>query len=437
MMYPPRHRAGRRIPLDIPLLLAILLWLTASTALAAAIGDQVELHATHQAGVPFHSAPGGTPKFQRVPGGTVATVIDAAREGSWLQLRLADTRTGWISARYVGRTIADSPPPATDAKRQVWTSRAECQQVVQSGGRMTPDNPAILRVGTWNIRWFPRGCPSNSTCPDKATDIPWLACTIAWMNTDLFALQEILATPDAEFSLNALRSELDRLTGGSWQVDLQSCGGTSDQHVGFLWNGSRVALLQLADAWELNGAATGPTGSACAGNLRPGRYALAKTPIGVDFHLLSVHFDSGRTSRDYNHRRQAAQRIGQIMIGGTPILELDRDVLVLGDYNTMGREDSPPISGQEELGVFDVELSPGFRRLPMTPNCTEYFQGKGGTLDHIVASTGMQEVAATARVTGYCALAACTDMTGAMPAAAERLSDHCPVVVDIQDRDLD
>jgi hypothetical protein len=259
---------------------------------------------------------------------------------------------------------------------------------------------------------------------------------MAWMHTDLFALQEILATPDAEFSLNALRSELDRLTGASWQVDLQSCGGTSDQHVGFLWNGSRVGLLQLTDAWELNGGASGPTGSACAGNLRPGRYALAKTPMGVDLHLLSVHFDSGRASRDYEHRRQAAQRIGQIRIGGMPILELDRDVLVLGDFNTMGQA-APPISAEQELAVFDGELSPGFRRLPMTPNGTEYVEGKGGTLDHLVASTGMQEAGAAARVTGYCALAACTNLTGALPAAAERLSDHCPVVVDIQDRDLD
>ena len=131
------------------------------------------------------------------------------------------------------------------------------------------------------------------------------------------------------------------MTGGSWQVDLQSCGGASAQHVGFLWNGSRVALLQLTDAWELNGAATGPTGQRLRGQPAPGRYALAKTPIGVDFHLLSVHFDSGTTNRDYGHRRQATQRIGQIRIGNTPILELDRDVLVLGDYNTMGREDAP------------------------------------------------------------------------------------------------
>jgi endonuclease/exonuclease/phosphatase family metal-dependent hydrolase len=220
-------------------------------------------------------------------------------------------------------------------------------------------------------------------------------------------------------------------------VDLQSCGGTSHQYVGFLWNGSRVALLQLTDAWELNGAATGPTDNACAGNVRPGRYALAKTPIGVDFHILSVHFDSGMTTRDYDHRRQAAQRIGQIRIGNTPILALDRDVLVLGDYNTMGKQDVSPVSTQEELAVFDRELTPGFRRLSMTPNCTEYFEGKAGTLDHLVASTGMQEVAATARVTGYCALAECAPITGAMPAASERLSDHCPVVVEIHDHDLD
>jgi exonuclease III len=73
----------------------------------------------------------------------------------------------------------------------------------------------------------------------------------------------------------------------------------------------------------------------------------------------------------------------------------------------------------------------------MTPNCTEHFEGKGGTLDHVVVSTGMQEAAATARVAGYCTLAACADITGALPAAAERLSDHCPVVVDLQDRDRD
>jgi hypothetical protein len=206
---------------------ALCLFLATTTALAAAIGDHVELRATHQAGVPFHSAPGGSPTFQRVPSGTIGSVTDLARDGRWLQIRLPDARIGWIAARYVGRTIAGAPSPDPSAERTVWTSPEGCQQVVGSGGRMVPANPARLRVGTWNIRWFPRGCPSNDTCPDQTTDLPWLACTIAWMHVDVLALQEILSIPDAEFSLNALRSELDRLTGGSWQVDLQACGGPS------------------------------------------------------------------------------------------------------------------------------------------------------------------------------------------------------------------
>jgi hypothetical protein len=201
---------------------------------AAVVGDQVELRATHQAGVPFHSAPGGTPTFQRIPRGTVGTVTDLARDGRWIELRLAAARPGWVAARYVRRTVAGSAPPDPSAERTVWTSPEGCRQVVGSGGRMAPADPATPRVGTWNVRWFPRGCPSNEVCPEKATDIPWPACTIAWMNVDVLAHQEILATPDVEFSLNALRSELDRLTGGSWQVDLQACGGASAQHVGFL-----------------------------------------------------------------------------------------------------------------------------------------------------------------------------------------------------------
>jgi hypothetical protein len=133
----------------------------APTTPAATVGDRVELHATHRDGVPFHSAPGGSKTFQRVPDGTLATVTDTAREGRWLQLRLPDERSGWIASRYVARTVGGSSPPLppTEAERRVWTSPEACQQVLASGARMVPANPAMLRVDTWNIRWFPRGCP--------------------------------------------------------------------------------------------------------------------------------------------------------------------------------------------------------------------------------------------------------------------------------------
>jgi Bacterial SH3 domain len=116
-------------------LFTLSLFFAAGIAFAVAVDHQVEL-ATHQAGVPFHNAPGGTKTFQRVPTGTIATVIDSDRGGRWLQIRVPDQRTGWIAARYVWRTIADSPPPETSAERLVWSSPEGCQQVVESGGRM-------------------------------------------------------------------------------------------------------------------------------------------------------------------------------------------------------------------------------------------------------------------------------------------------------------
>jgi hypothetical protein len=64
-----------------PLFLALALLCTTSITLAATVGDQVELNATHPAGVPFHNAPGGGSTFQRVPSGILATIIALERGG--------------------------------------------------------------------------------------------------------------------------------------------------------------------------------------------------------------------------------------------------------------------------------------------------------------------------------------------------------------------
>jgi endonuclease YncB( thermonuclease family) len=113
MMYPLHHRAARNIPVLTPLLVTLVLLFTVGIAFAAAIGDQVELHATHQAGVPFHQAPRGTSNFQRIPNGTRAEVIDIAKEGQWLKLSLPDGRTGWVTSRYVSSPTTSAPSPGT------------------------------------------------------------------------------------------------------------------------------------------------------------------------------------------------------------------------------------------------------------------------------------------------------------------------------------
>jgi endonuclease YncB( thermonuclease family) len=82
-------------------------------AFAAAIGNQVELKATHQAGVPLHQEPRTANDFQRIPDGTRAHVIDVAKGGQWLKLSLSDGRTGWVTSRYIRSSATDRPSPGT------------------------------------------------------------------------------------------------------------------------------------------------------------------------------------------------------------------------------------------------------------------------------------------------------------------------------------
>jgi hypothetical protein len=107
---------------------ALLLWVMSlcgalSVAVAAAVGDQVELKARNRAGVPLHREPRGTPDFQRVPDGTRATVMELAQDGRWLKLSLPDGRTGWVTSSYLrdrtpGPSTAPSPTGTTPQRRE-------------------------------------------------------------------------------------------------------------------------------------------------------------------------------------------------------------------------------------------------------------------------------------------------------------------------------
>jgi endonuclease YncB( thermonuclease family) len=94
----------------IPFFFLLVLGLLVMTGIAvAAVGDQVELNATHQAGVPLHQEPRGMNDFQRIPDGTKATVIEVAKGGQWLKLSRSDGRTGWVTSRYVSSAGAGAP----------------------------------------------------------------------------------------------------------------------------------------------------------------------------------------------------------------------------------------------------------------------------------------------------------------------------------------
>jgi nuclease-like protein len=93
--------------------LAVLFTMSHPFAVAAGVGDQVELQVRNRAGVPLHAEPRGTHDFQRIPDGTKATVMELAQDGRWLKLTLPDGRTGWVTSRYVIGPTPHAPSTGT------------------------------------------------------------------------------------------------------------------------------------------------------------------------------------------------------------------------------------------------------------------------------------------------------------------------------------
>jgi endonuclease/exonuclease/phosphatase family metal-dependent hydrolase len=319
-----------------------------------------------------------------------------------------------------GEGAQRSGPNPTHPNAGVWQSRESCERLVADGERLQRPGQPTLRIGSWNIEWFPRGCAPEEDCPERATDIDWLACAIAWMEPDLLAVQEVVKGEQAPPAIEQLLERLDSLTGGDWELDLQACGGPGRQSVGFLWNRDRIRLDERIDLWQLNGAAQGPD-TACAGYLRPGRLARARSTRqgGIDFAVVSVHLDSGRGRRDFRRRRQALDRLDAVRRAARDRLVGDRDLVVLGDFNIMGRE-APVVSGREELQFLDRSLGPGLRRVPVA-GCSR----RSVSLIQVLVSPS---VAVRGAATSVC---------GQSEQAVRRLSDHAPVVLDVRDVNAD
>ena len=303
---------------------------------------------------------------------------------------------------------------------------------------MAVPGPDVLRVGTWNIRWFPHGSPPDRPARSiPPTDLEWLTCTIVWMQTDILVVQESLTTTEARSAWDRMLTVLDRRTQASWQWSVQPCGRPDGHHVGVLWNANKVTLSAIQSLWRLNSKATSAQ-NPCEGGLRPGHYARvqSKRQPGADFHVIGLHLKSGPTVASVEARHAALNRIDTAV---ARFLEEDRDVMILGDFNTMGAGDRH--SRRSELKYLRrmvAKESPGFHDLAPEPRCSHYFRGRGNWLDHVLVAQDMTEIRArSARVTGYCAVAGCRRIKGEYPPAYQRLSDHCPIIIEIDNRDKD
>jgi endonuclease/exonuclease/phosphatase family metal-dependent hydrolase len=253
-------------------------------------------------------------------------------------------------------------------------------------------------------------------------------------------MQEVKGTARGHTAMRYVTERLGALTGDTWRYVLDGCPGRGRQHVALLYDASRLTATHQRDVAALNPSG----GAACDHMMRPGLGVYLKRPSGVDFHLVAVHLKSGAKRGDLRARRRSLAGLAAAYAGAQAEVR-DTDVLVVGDFNTMGcSRCRPEVAPVEELGVMDTALAAlphAFRRVSANQSCSEYYRGRGGLLDHVVATRSMRELrpGAQAIVGGLCAERACGSWRGSAepPSAYLELSDHCPVVVEVDDVDLD
>jgi endonuclease/exonuclease/phosphatase family metal-dependent hydrolase len=313
-----------------------------------------------------------------------------------------------------------------------WASLASCRALLASAP--SPRPKGVARVGAWNLHWFPDGGPGERK-REHGSDLDWLACSIAWLRVDVLAVEEIKAGARPRQALEDLATRVSALTGSRFLTLLDDCPKSSSQKIGMLYDARRVALGKHRTLAELN-----PHGQPCKDQLRPGLAAHFRFPGGLDLTVVAAHLKSGGERRSFELRERSFAAFGSA-VASAKELTGDSDVLLIGDMNTMGCPDcSPAITAQEELAGVDRTLgasSPRLRRLSSAPGCSHSYSGRKTLLDWAAASD-LSELPSgrLAAASGYCAALGC-DTGQSPPRATLSLSDHCPVLVDIDDLDRD
>jgi endonuclease/exonuclease/phosphatase family metal-dependent hydrolase len=334
---------------------------------------------------------------------------------------------GFVHARSPAEAPALSSSGVTAAS--AWSSSAACLTALRQRAPAALPRPA--RIAAWNLEWFPDGSPGTRAKAGK--DLEWLACALALLDADVFVLTEVKAHPRARAALDAVLRRVETLGGGAYRAAIDPCRPEPGQHVALVWNSARVQNRALELYGELN-----PHGSPCEGQLRPGFGGYFRFSGGLDLELIGVHLKSGTDERSFELRRRSWAALAGVR-GRARDARKDEDLVVLGDFNTMGcAKCSPRVRAETERAELDrAETELGL--LATSPGCSHYYHRRSGLLDLALVRRGMRELprASKVSVSGYCAERNCRALDDDVPAAQQALSDHCPIVLELVDRDLD
>jgi endonuclease/exonuclease/phosphatase family metal-dependent hydrolase len=266
--------------------------------------------------------------------------------------------------------------------------------------------------------------------------VSWLSCAITSLGVDILAVQEFKLTARARQAQSQLIDQLNQRTGGDWQIELSSCDPEDVQHPGFVFDASRVKGSQFREIVELN------PFSVCSNDASPGFAGYFEIEGGPDFHFVSVHFPSGDGQSALDARSQALAAMPAVASAARALVD-DEDLIFAGDFNTSGcAECDSPVESTSEIdemrASFDEKDNP-LHALGADQACSREDDANSHLLDHFVNVDNMTEVPsdATAHVGGFCAEGACDRLQLWHVDARAHLSDHCPILLDLESTDDD
>jgi endonuclease/exonuclease/phosphatase family metal-dependent hydrolase len=294
----------------------------------------------------------------------------------------------------------------------IWLGAGVRELLGVSGPGPEPRDDA-LRVVSWNLENFEGEASGH--------DLARIREVIEELDPDVLALQEI-KNPEALAAL---------LPG--FELRVSEHGGRGHQRLAIAWRSDRVTLLSSEEHPQLS----------LDGRVRPGFSGyLRGADGGPDFHLLVVHL---KAMPDALHLRR--EQWPQLIEIAEATRDRDRDLLIVGDFNSTGPPGTEPAVEHREL---DVALAPaGLRRLHCATGCTAYYDGQRrdswkepSEIDLVWVRDLGESLAADAEVFSgtHCAASGCRDFrsSDSYPVRDyERVSDHCPVVVDLVRADDD
>lgn len=245
---------------------------------------------------------------------------------------------------------------------------------------------AALRVGTFNVENYPKHERQRTTVPQA----------IGKLDTPIIALQEVVDVRRFERDVQA---EL----GNQWALAVSSQGPS--QKLAVLYDSTRAKLISTHDYPE-------PI-------LHPSGRPAFEARFEVDdrtVRVMVLHLKSG--GKFYALRAAQWWALLPIIERG---MESGEEFMVLGDFNATGWAD--------RATLFGISLWTGAKWLSRGIECSHYWSRADEcvttTLDHALASH-----AGTAKAYGACETVGCAN-TDRCPTWVDEVSDHCPVVFDL------